>query len=289
MKPADIKWAAEQRFQSLEHQAFWHGGLNRADLTSRFGISVPQASNDLASYQRMFPNNLWYDHSQKRYFTTSDFKPHFMSLDADAFLANNVSRKGGNASDSVAEQYEMVAEMLPLPKRKIDPYALQPIVACTIRKQSIEILYQSMNAERPAPTWRRITPHSFGNDGLRWHTRAYCHLDMKFKDFILSRCIETRQPDQPGALREDDSIWNEFFEVALEPNPALTPNQQKIIADDFDMENGKAAISIRKALLYYFNKRLRLDVARLADSPGEAPVVVANKREFDAALQEATK
>lgn len=35
--------------------------------------------------------------------------------------------------------------------------------------------YQSMNRDRPDPAWRRISPHAFGFDGLRWHVRAWCH------------------------------------------------------------------------------------------------------------------
>ena len=44
---------------------------------------------------------------------------------------------------------------------------------------------------------------------------------------------------------------------------------------------------VRKALLYYFQKRLRLDVADKLDDPHEMPVVVANRADFDAALGEA--
>jgi predicted DNA-binding transcriptional regulator YafY len=58
--------------------------------------------------------------------------------------------------------------------------------------RSVEIFYQSMNRTRPEPIWRRITPHAFGHDGLRWHVRAYCHIDSKFKDFILSRTFKVR-------------------------------------------------------------------------------------------------
>jgi hypothetical protein len=43
---------------------------------------------------------------------------------------------------------------------------------------------------------------------------------------------------------------------------------------------------VRKALLYYFQKRLRLDVAGVLDNPRETPVVVANRTEFDSALDE---
>jgi hypothetical protein len=53
------------------------------------------------------------------------------------------------------------------------------------------------------------------------------------------------------------------------------------------MIDGTVAVSVRVALLYYFYKRLRLDVAERVDEPRERPVVVANKKEFDAALQRA--
>ena len=69
-----------------------------------------------------------------------------------------------------------------------------------------------------------MTPHAFGNDGLRWHVRAYCHIDKKFKDFLLSRCLGTRSEDDAGATPGEDIYWNEFFDVVLRPNPAL---QQK--------------------------------------------------------------
>jgi len=42
-----------------------------------------------------------------------------------------------------------------------------------------------------------------------------------------------------------------------------------------------------KALLYYFQKRLRLDVGGEQDKPQETPVVVSNRAAFDAALAEA--
>jgi predicted DNA-binding transcriptional regulator YafY len=37
-----------------------------------------------------------------------------------------------------------------------------------------------------------LTPHAFGYDGFRWHTRAFCHTDRKFKDFLLPRILESR-------------------------------------------------------------------------------------------------
>jgi hypothetical protein len=144
-----------------------------------------------------------------------------------------------------------------------------------------------MNAERPDPQWRRITPHAFGNDGLRWHVRAYCHIDKKFKDFLLSRCLDTGSEGDRGAEPTDDRYWNEFFEVVLSPNPSLSEKQQEVIAQDYNMVGGRVSVPVRKALLYYFQKRLRLDVAGALDDLHEVPVVVANREAFTAALAEA--
>jgi predicted DNA-binding transcriptional regulator YafY len=59
------------------------------------------------------------------------------------------------------------------------------------------------------PSWRWIEPHACAFDGLRWHVRAFCRKDGVFKDFLLSRIIETRKNEQPGPAKsscEQDAI-----------------------------------------------------------------------------------
>ena len=126
-----------------------------------------------------------------------------------------------------------------------------------------------------------------GTDGLRWHIRAFCHIDHIFKDFILSRCLNAGNLDAPGATPEDDRLWHERFAVALAPNPTLSDSQRAVVAQDYEMKGGFAEVPVRKALLYHFQKKLRLDVADKFDNPHEIPVVVANRADFDAALAEA--
>ena len=75
--------------------------------------------------------------------------------------------------------------------------------------------------------------------------------------------------------------------MTLVPNPLLNEDQRKVIARDYRMEKGRVSIPVRKALLYYFQKRLRLDVSDEMDEPYETPIVVSNRVEFDAALREA--
>ncbi len=285
-----FRWGIERRLEFIEFRLYWEGGVNRSDIVDEFGVSVPQASKDLSLYQEQAPENIRYDRSLKRYFASEGIRPKFIALDADSYLArltvaNNVDKTGiaGSAFTSPS------VDRLPVPQRRIKADVLRHVLQCIRDGRSIEILYQSMSANRPAPVWRRISPHAFGNDGLRWHVRAYCHVDEKFKDFILSRCLDVRAPDEPGAAPSSDKLWTAQFPVSLSPNPRLSASQREIIAQDYGMKQGELVVRIRRAMLYYFSKRLRLDVADRFDDPREAPVVVKNRDAFDAALLEAMR
>ena len=279
-----LRWGMEQRLEFIEFKAFWEGAVNRSDITQRFGVSVPQASNDLTLYQKMAANNLRYDSSEKRYAPTDGFSPRFLKPDADRYLSQLKA-----ASDHVLSIGDTgIArppdfDAMPVPTRRIDPAALKRLVAAIRNKRSIEILYQSMNPKRPEGIWRRVTPHAIAHDGLRWHVRAYCHLESKFKDFIISRCRDLREEGAPGAKGSDDRQWATSFDVILKPNPALTAAQQETIALDYEMTDGFTRTRVRCALLYYFEKRLRLDIDATKDRPSEKPVVIHNRDEFDRA------
>ncbi len=284
MEKADerIRWGTEQRLEFIEFRAFWEGGVNRSDITQRFGVSVPQASNDLTLYQKMAPGNLRYDSSEKRYVSMPDFAPRFLKPDADRYLVQLKAVSDGVFSiDDTWIFRPPEFDGMPVPTRRVEPATLKRLIAAIRAERSIEILYQSMNRKRPEAIWRRITPHAIAHDGLRWHVRAFCHVDSKFKDFIISRCRELRDEGAPGANAPDDRQWATFFDVILRPNPKLTAKQQETIALDYEMTNRFAKTTVRCALLYYFEKRLRLDID--ADNPPEKPVVIHNRQEFNKA------
>jgi hypothetical protein len=285
-----IRWGVEQRLEFIEFRLFWEGGINRSDLTQQFGISVPQASNDLRRYEECAPGNLVYDKSQKRYLASAAFGPRFLSTDADQYL-NRLRGVTDRMIEPVDVWFSQIpaAESMPLPHRRIDVSVLRTVLNAIRRHRSVRVLYQSMNAERPEPLWRWISPHAFANDGLRWHVRAFCHLDQRFKDFLLSRCIGADGDEAQEASGTSDKNWHKCFSVVLVPNPLLSVNQQEIVAQDYCMEGGRIAISIRRSFLYYFRKRLRLDVAHVLDNVRETPVVVENQKEFEAALIEADR
>ena len=76
-----MSWGVAQRLEFIEFRLFWEGFINRADLVGFFGISVPQASKDLALYQERAPGNLEYDKRSKRYVAADKFVLRFLNPD----------------------------------------------------------------------------------------------------------------------------------------------------------------------------------------------------------------
>ena len=280
------RWGTDQRLEFIEFRLFWDGSINRGDITSHFGVSVPQASNDLSLYKELAGANLRYDSSSKRYEPAPDFHPRFLKPNAERYLAQlkAIADKVIDPADTqMGDLPDLV--VMPVPRRRVDPETLRRLLLAVRTNQSIAVEYQSMNDDRPEPTWRTISPHAFGYDGLRWHVRAFCHIEGTFKDFIISRCLATGDMAPGQGHAQEDRDWQTYFEVILKPNPKLAPAQRKTIELDYGMEAGQCIVKIRMALLYYFDKRLRLDIAETKDRPKETPVVIHNRKEYDAALK----
>ena len=66
-------WGQDRRLEFIDFRLLWEGRLNRADITGFFGISVPQASLDLAKYQELAPDNVSYERNQNSYITNTCF------------------------------------------------------------------------------------------------------------------------------------------------------------------------------------------------------------------------
>ena len=285
----ELRWGVERRLEFIEFRLYWEGGINRAEIMNQFGVSVPQASKDLSQYQELAPGNIEYDKSEKRYFATPRFKSRFLKPNPDEYL----SQIRAIVDRTVRPDETWISKLpaldsLPLPHRRVAPHILRAVLAAIRDEQAVKILYQSMNPKRPDPVWRGISPHAFGSDGFRWHVRAFCHIDHKFKDFLLSRCLDCRPAGEAQEPSSNDKEWQESIEVRLKPNPKLSESQQAVIAQDFDMNYNRLDLLIRKSLLYYFEKRLRFDVPEALENPQEVLVVIANRAVFDKALSEAT-
>lgn len=283
-----VRWGVEQRLEFIEFRLFWEGSINRADIVEFFGVSVPQASKDLTLYQERAPGNVEYDTRGKRYVAAEKFVLRFLDPDPYAYLAQLRSV----AECTIPSHYSWIAalpkaDVALTPKRDIDIEVLRKMLDTTREGASVEVFYQSMNKARPDPIWRRITPHAFGYDGFRWHVRTYCHLDSKFKDFLLPRILEVRGKDKPGLTGDADWHWNNYFDVIIGPHPDLTESQKQVVSKDYGFDHGQCVLSVRYAMLFYVLKRLGLlgDATKL--SARTQHIATLNRRETEAALQAA--
>ncbi|MDU8912478.1 WYL domain-containing protein [Aestuariicoccus sp. MJ-SS9] len=272
---SELRWGVVQRLEFIEFRLFWEGHVNRSDLMEQFGLSVNQASADLNRYIGLAPENMVYDKSARTYVRGPEYAAQFLKPDASRYLAQLRSLADGLMDSEDTWIAELPAyDAAPTPARGVDPITLRSVVSAIRRSEAIEVKYQSLS--RPEPCWRWIAPHAIGFDGFRWHTRALCKTDEAFKDFLLSRILQTRGVKACETKKAADVDWQEQVTLEIAPHPELSENQKKVIALDYGMRGGQAKIKVRRALLYYALKRLGLDTDPGTRKPHDQQIILLN-------------
>ncbi|MBI1890198.1 MAG: WYL domain-containing protein [Burkholderiales bacterium] len=270
---SDPSWSVLQRLRFIDFRLTWDGRINRGDLIEVFGVSVPQASLDLREYIARAPANVEYDKSRKFYFATPAFKPVFINPTAENYFAQLTMSEHDESPSGLhgVLNFTPPFDVLPSPERRMDFSTLRTIVQAIKAKTAIEIRYQSISTDLPG--WRWIEPHALASDGMRWHVRAYCQHRSAFRDFVLGRILDIRGSRPAEVSPERDEEWNEHFRVVIAANPGLAAGQHEIIERDYAMENGKAEIVVRRALLFYLKRRLGVEDG-VDKSPNAQQVII---------------
>jgi len=271
-----LKWGVARRLEFIEFRLFWEGGVNRADIIEMFNVSVPQASKDLTIYQKRAPNNTIYDRSAERYVAGDQFKPRFLNPDP----AERLNQLRSVSYGILLRSYAWIGEFpsyddAPSPVRGVNAGTLRSVTTAIRQSEAIEVRYQSLS--RPEPRWRWIAPHAIAFDGFRWHARAYCETETGFRDFLLSRILQTRGRRPSSVMSDADTDWHEYVTLEIGLHPKLSEPQRKVIALDYGMRGERAKIPVRKALLYYTLKRLGLDTDRAARRPKDQQIVLLSQ------------
>lgn len=251
-------WGQERRLQFIDFRLRWEGRLNRKDLIEHFGVSVPQASLDIAKYLEMAPNNLAYDPSSKSYHSKESFRPVFLQSSAGRYLVELLATKTGlleRGGSFIGAGIEV--DMAPAPTRAIDDETVVSIVRAIKARRAILVRYQSMSS---SDMERVLSPIALGHDGFRWHVRAYCHRRNEFCDFVLTRISNVRDEGAATTFIEEDAEWNTLVPLILIPHPDLPEEKRAAIAYDYGMVNGEVALPCRQAFLFYTLKHLGLAV-----------------------------
>lgn len=233
------RWAARERLSYLETLIFWRGWIRRADIMSKFRISEPHASADIAAYLKLNPRSLRYNKSTKRYEALPDMKPKLIEPrfgDAIASL---------NSGDLLP--VERVGR-IDLPTRVESVESVRPIVRALLSGEAIEIRYFSINSG--TAEWRWIYPGAFAHDGYRWHIRAWCEQSRAHKDFVFGRIESTRKTKSVGSPPPDPD-WDTFTTIRFRAHSALSPTQRMALERDFGMTKGVGTLRVRQAMLFY--------------------------------------
>ncbi len=256
---ARLRWGVERRLVFLEQRLFWDGTVNRNDLMSRFGVSINQASADIARYQALAPGNMVYDPRAKRYVAGADFAPKLSKPDAERYLAELRARREGLLEDAAALFTDLPeAEIVPSPLRPLDPELVRGIVGAIKTRSRITVRYQSFSSPRPRE--RLLEPHALAHDGLRWHARAFDVEKGDFRDYTLGRMKDLRIVGPATSAAGEDQAWNRYVTLVLGVHPEASPQQAASIRADYGFGGETQDIRLREALVFYFKRRLRLDL-----------------------------
>jgi hypothetical protein len=277
---AALRWSVERRLAHIEERLYWLGTVNRTDLVRRFGVSMSQASADIARYLAQAPHGLAYDKSAKCYVAGEDFRPVLGPPDAARLLGELRLVDLGilPVGDTMLGDIPPFAAA-PLPERMVDPAVLRAVVRAIRARTALSVVYQSMSRAEPAR--RIIEPHALAHDGFRWHARAFDRETAAFRDFVLGRISRPRPAEAAQAKPEADRDWHRVVDLLIAPHPGLTPAQARAITLDYGLAGGEARIPVRRALLFYALKRLGLDVPEDARPPHEQHIVLLNRAEIE--------
>lgn len=273
-----MNWNVERRYEFIEFRLYWQGNINRSDLMEAFGISIQQASKDLTNYIEGRKSNLTYDKRLRTYLRGKNFKPRYFQPDAAEYFAQLQAVEHG----LVAEEQSWISffpgyAATPIPTRGVGHAILRDVLASIREQKALLLTYQSMS--RPEPSARWIEPHALAFDGFRWHARAFCQNDQVFKDFLLSRIVEVGEQGPVTADPSADEAWHTEVVLEIGPHPDLSENQRRAVEMDYGMEEGRAQIAVRRALLFYALKRLGLDTDPAARRPQDQQIVLLNRDE----------
>ncbi|NMM12407.1 MAG: WYL domain-containing protein [Rhodoferax sp.] len=267
------RWGPDRRLEFIDFRLRWDGRLNRADLVAFFGISVPQASLDIAKYLELAPDNLVYDRSSRVYVATKEFKPVYDTSSPSRLLNELLAHAVGVIGDeSSFIGWRAPVGYVPTPGRTLSADTLAVLLRAVREGRVVQLVYQSMSAEKPEP--RLISPHAFAHDGFRWHVRAYCHKHQAFRDFVIARMADVKLGDLAVVLgAENDVEWHTEVTLELEPHPGLSSAQKRAVELDYGMTNGVVSFKCRQALLFYVLRHLHLDRAE-SGTPEQQQVVL---------------
>jgi hypothetical protein len=275
---ANARWGQDRRLAFVDFRLRWDGRINRSDLTDFFGISVPQASLDIARYTELAPQNLAYDRSSRVYQITESFHPLYTENQPQRYLNELLASETGVLEAGASFiGWRPPVDSVPQPGRVVEADTLAALLKAIREGSGLKVVYQSMS--RPEPSARTISPHALAYDGFRWHVRAFCYSRKEFRDFVLGRILDVLGTETTCKPATEDVQWNTILTLIIAPHPMLSKEKRRVIELDYGMQDGAVELKCRQALLFYTLRRLGLS-DHDAQPPETQQIVLKNRAEL---------
>lgn len=249
MKPNFHEQSRLERQRIFELLLFWEGRCNSTTISNLLCARRESVSQDIKAYRDKYTGQAEYDSIAKVYRPGHLFQPILTTGNVAEYIEH---KRRFDQADS-AELFCVDAVSIPP-----DPVVFRLVQQAIANRERIKVFYRSLN--HPAGRERVIRPHALVYAGIRWHCRAFDELTGEYRDFNLHRC---RNLESLGAICDEQELndveWSQFVQVELAPNPALSEQEQALVAADYGIENGSTLkIAVRRALVMYTLQRLQV-------------------------------
>jgi hypothetical protein len=257
-------WAAQERLRAIERAVYWRGWVKRKNLQKLFGVSLAQASSDLQKYLEMNPGSMVYHLSHKRYEAAETMQCRLhVPLFEDAIRSFIPSDNLGQLPSPHQVDSDFVS-IVSLPNRSGKAEFQRFILQAFLNTKKIKLKYWSISSG--SAKVREIIPTGFGNDGYRWHVRAWCCVNEDYRDFVLGRISQVKSLTDYEEELPADADWNTLETVRLKPNSKLPENSRRAIELDYGIrKNGTLKLEVRTAMKQYFLSHMRVSALDLPD------------------------
>ena len=261
-----------ERFAFLEMLAYWKGEVSNKDLQKQFNITRQQAHKDFKCYQNLYPDYLIKQDKACYRFANDDKYPKYYKGGLDIF---SIWLETGHFSLQLTLP-NSYAIRLTLPERNISRHVIATLIKAIQRKCRVEVDYVSLTS--PQYEGRIFSPHSIIKTGTRFHVRGYCEKSQAFRDLVLTRFRGEAEIEGPSLHSIDDDLaWKKKVTLIFAPDPRLTPAQQDVVMNDYQMENGRLVLETRAALANYLIKEMQVNTKYLDGIPEAQQLVLVNQ------------
>lgn len=264
---------AELRLKQVDYYLMFWGKVGRSDLMRHSDIAIATASRTLKMYRELYPENMSFDVSQRRYMASDSFTAKYRHNPHSVLrhLAYGIEeRQLSSPKYGAAVVQEFMAAL------NVELVAV--ITSAVVQECAVDIHYVSASSEAGE---RCVIPqHIFSSQGS-WYFRAYDRARKSYRNYRFSRVLSAERSKSCGLDKlPQDEHWNIPVTLTLAPHQEH-PNPEALRMDLGLTEKPVSNIVTNAAMAGFVLSDLRVDCsAKVELSPYQFPLQLMNLHEL---------